>query len=82
MFEIVFSDKALKQLKKLEKQIQKRIVNALERIRIRPEAHLTKLVDDPGYKLRIGDYRVVYTVDKTAKKVTVIKIRHRRDVYR
>lgn len=76
MFEIVFSDKALKQLKKLEKQIQKRIVNSLERIRIRPESYLTKLVGDPGYKLRVGDYRVIVDLDKGKLLILIIKVGH------
>ncbi|MBE3036847.1 MAG: type II toxin-antitoxin system RelE/ParE family toxin, partial [Candidatus Atribacteria bacterium] len=50
MYEVVFSQKAKKQLFKLEKVIQERIISALERIRIRPEAYITKLVGDPGYK--------------------------------
>jgi mRNA interferase RelE/StbE len=57
-YEIIFSDKAFKQLKKLEKRIQERIIATLERIRIRPESYVTKLVGDPGFKLRVGAYRV------------------------
>lgn len=81
MFEIVFSDKALKQLSKLDKSIQKRIINSLDRIRIRPEAYLTKLVDDTGYKLRVGDYRVIVDLDKGKLLILVIKVGHRRNVY-
>ncbi len=58
-YEIFFSEKALKQLKKLNRNTQERIISALERIRIRPETYVTKLVGDPGYKLRVGDYRVI-----------------------
>ena len=82
MFDIVFSDKALKQLKKLDKQIQKRVINALERIRIRPETYLTKLVGDPGYKIRVGDYRVIIDLDKGKLMILVIKVGHRRNVYK
>lgn len=81
MFEIIFSDKALKQLSKLEKSIQNRIIGSLDRIRIRPEAYLTKLVDDPGYKLRVGDYRVIVDLDKGKLLILVIKVGHRRNVY-
>ena len=82
MFEIVFSDKALKQLSKLEKPIQKRVVSSLERIRIRPEAYLTKLVDDPGYKLRVGDYRVIADLDKGNLLILVIIVGHRKNIYK
>ena len=41
-----------------------------------------KLEDIPGYRLRVGDYRVLYTIDDKAKLVTVYRVQHRRDVYR
>ena len=62
MYEIIFSDKARRQLKKLERNIQERIISTLGRLRIRPERYLIKLVDDPGYKLRIGDYRIILDI--------------------
>ena len=81
MYEIIFSQKAKKQLFKLEKVIQERIISALEIIRIRPEAYITKLVGDLGYKLRVRDYRVIMDIDKNKLLVLVIKIGHRRSVY-
>lgn len=82
MYEIIFSQKAKKQLLKLERTLQERIIGALERIRIRPEAYITKLVRDPGYKLRVGDYRIIMDIDNTILLVLVIKIGHRRDIYK
>lgn len=82
MYEIIFSRKAKKQLFKLERTIQERIIFTLERIRIRPEDYLTKLIGDPGYKLRVGDYRVIMDIDKTNLLVLVIKIGHRKDIYK
>lgn len=81
MYKIVFSQKAKKQLFKLEKVIQERIISALERIRIRPETYVTKLVGDPGYKLRVGDYRVIMDIDKDNLLILVIKVGHRRSIY-
>ena len=81
VYKIVFSQKAKKQLFKLEKVIQERIISALERIRIRPETYVTKLVGDPGYKLRVGDYRVIMDIDKDNLLILVIKVGHRRSIY-
>ena len=81
LYEIVFSQKAKKQLFKLERSIQERIISALERIRIRPESYITKLVGDPGYKLRVGDYRLIMDIDKGKLLVLVIKIGHRKNIY-
>jgi mRNA interferase RelE/StbE len=80
-YEIIFSDTSLTQLKKLEHSIQERIIKSLERIRIRPEAYVTKLVGDPGYRLRVGDYRVIMDIDKQKLHILVIKIGHRKNIY-
>ena len=58
MYQIIFTPRAEKQLEKLPKDVRIRIINALERIRVRPEGYLTKLVGDPAYKFRVGDYRI------------------------
>jgi len=52
----------------------KRIISTLERIKIRPQAHVTKLVGDPGYRLRVGDCRVMLDVDEGNLVILVIKI--------
>ena len=82
MYEIIFSNKAKKQLLKLEKNIQKKIIIVLERIRIRPEAYITKLVGDPGYKLRVGDYRIIMDIDNNNLLILVIKVGRRKDIYK
>ena len=81
-YEILFSDKALKQLKKIEPKIQERIIAALEKIRIRPEAYVIKLVGYYVYKLRVGDYRVIMDIDNKKLHVLVLKVKHRRNVYK
>ena len=80
-YEILFSDKALKQLKKIEPNIQKRIIAALEKIRIRPEAYVIKLVGYHVYKLRVGDYRVIMDIDNKKLHILVLKVGHRRNIY-
>jgi mRNA interferase RelE/StbE len=80
-YEIIFSDKALRQLKKLEKNLQERIIAVLERIRVRPEAYVTKVVGDPGYKVRVGDYRVIMDIDNNKLKILVLKVGHRKNIY-
>ena len=82
MYDVIFTDKALKQLKKLERKIQERIITVLERIRIRPEHYVTKLVGDTGYKLRVGDYRIIMDIDSGKLVVLVLKIGHRKSIYK
>lgn len=82
MYEIIFSRSAQGQLKKLDKGIQKRIIAVLERIKIRPEAHVRRLVNDPAYRLRVGDYRVIMDIDKKRLIILVLKIGHGRNIYK
>ena len=82
MYEVLFTDKALKEFKKLEKKIQGRILSVLERIRIRPQHYVTKLVGDPGYKLRVGDYRIIMDIDQKKFSLLILKIGHRKAIYK
>ena len=81
-YEIIFTDTSRKQFKKLEIDIQERIIKSLERIRIRPEIHVKKLVGDPGYRLRVGEYRVILDIEMEKLIILVIKIGHRKNIYR
>jgi len=75
-YEITFTDTSRRQFRKLEKDVQERMIKALERIRIRPESYVKKLVGDPGYRLRVGDYRVILDIQKSELIILVIKIGH------
>lgn len=81
-YEIIFSASALKELKKLKREVQEKIISALERIRIKPERYVTKLVGDPGYRLRVGQYRAIMDIDKGKLMILVIKVAHRRNIYK
>ena len=81
MYNLLFSDLAKKQFSKLPKEIQERIISSLKRIRIRPEAYLTKLVDDPGFKFRVGDYRIIMEIEREKMTIFVIKLGHRKNIY-
>lgn len=80
---IFFVKSAGNELLKLDKKLAKRILDKINLLANDPYGQNSqKLGGSKGYRIRTGDYRVVYTVDKSAKTVTVIRIRHRRDVYR
>ena len=81
LYSIEFTDLAKKQLSKLPRDIQKRIIYALERIRIRPESYVSKLVGDSGYRLRVGDYRVILDIDRSKLIILALKIGHRSSIY-
>src|SRR3989344_1500061 len=80
MYNLVFSDLAKKQFNKLEKNIQERIGTVLERIKIRPHAFVEKLVGEPGYKLRVGDYRIFIDIFKKSRKPGITPRSHTGDL--
>ena len=83
MYIIIFKSKAELQLKKLNKSIQERIINVLERIKIRPFSYdLKKLQGTNYYRLRIGEYRAILDIKKDKLIIIVIEIGHRKNIYK
>jgi len=82
MYEIIFTEKACKQLNKLEKDVQRRIIATLDRCRINPYRHFIKLVGETAMKLRVGEWRVIADINEGKLIVLVLKIGHRRNIYK
>lgn len=82
MYELIYSKRVVKVLKKLPKKQQEHILSVLERTRIRPENYFTRLVGEKTYKLRAGDYRVIADISKEKLNILIIKIGHRKNVYK
>lgn len=82
MYTLLYSNTALKQLGKLEKDIQQRIFITLERLRIRPEScDIKKLVGMQGFRLRVGDYRVIFDINNEELHIFIIEVGHRKNIY-
>ena len=82
MYLLIYSEHTVKQLKKLPREIQKRIIAALERCRIRPYPHVTKLVGSPYFRLRVGDYRIIMDIQENKLIIFLIEIGHRKNIYK
>ena len=74
MFELSYSQTALDQLEKLDKTIKIRILSSLERIKIRPYSHIKKLVGNPYFSLRVGDYRIILEMKKN--QLLILKLQY------
>ena len=82
MYALIYSPSALKALEKLEKKDKERIIAALERLRIRPEScDIKKLVGIPVFRFRVGDYRIIFDMDKNELLLLILKIGHRKNIY-
>lgn len=83
-FVVEYDPKALKELKKLDEPIARRIARAVAELADDPRPHGTRpLTGFPElWRLRVGDYRVVYTIRNTELLVLALRIAHRSTVYR
>jgi mRNA interferase RelE/StbE len=74
---------AEKELRRIPKVDLRRIVQRLERLATEPRPpSCEKLFAENVYRVRQGDYRILYSVDDGEGAIEVIKIGHRREVYR
>ncbi|WP_297506098.1 type II toxin-antitoxin system RelE/ParE family toxin [Thermococcus sp.] len=82
-YEVVLSRKSLKFLRNLSPKDRARIKESLLKLRENPwSMQYKKLKGYPFYRIRVGDYRVIYSVDETSKTVYVIRIGRRGNVYK
>jgi mRNA interferase RelE/StbE len=83
-YQIQFSNGAAKQIKKLPADIKERIDKKILDLAIEPRPNGVKKLqgDDNSYRIRVGDYRIIYEIEDDILLVTVIKIKHRNEVYR
>ncbi|AKL72780.1 cytotoxic translational repressor of toxin-antitoxin stability system [Actinobacteria bacterium IMCC26256] len=82
LYRVEFRPAALRALRRIDKATKPRLhgVIALLAADPRPPASL-QLRGRPAYRLRVGDYRIIYTIDDGVLLVVVITLGHRRDVY-
>ena len=84
MYEVVFTKQALRSLRRIPRNIAMLIREKLEQLAADPYApnnNVTRLVGHPGYRLRVGDWRVIYELQDGQLILLVIKIGPRGEVY-
>jgi len=84
MYEVVVEAAAAKGLRKLPKDVIERIAGELRNLREDPRGPGSKKIvgSERFYRIRVGDYRIVFEVEDESKRVIVMAIGHRKDVYR
>jgi mRNA interferase RelE/StbE len=80
-YSIELKPRAIKDLKKLSLEDRQRIVAKIEMMQDNLAGDVKKLTNfTPEYRLRVGDYRVLFEVDQA--QIVVYRVKHRRDVYK
>lgn len=82
MYELIFDSKAIEFLEKAEKKLSKRIWDKIISTKQYPYHFFKRLEGRKDYKLRIGDYRVIADIDDNKKKIEIILIGHRKNIYK
>ena len=73
----------LRRLKKLDRGVRDRVLDAVQMISERPYVGSTLVFDERRlYKFRVGEYRLIYEVDEEGRRVLFLVVDHRRRVYR
>lgn len=84
IYTIEFTRNAEKSYRKIPAKFAGKIIDALKNLAMNPYTHssVKKLEGVEGYRLRVGDYRVIYTVNDEILVICVIKVGTRGDVYK
>ena len=73
---------AVRSLRKLDPQVRRRVQGAIAMLAQDPRPPGARALQGrPGLRVRVGDYRILYTVDDDVLLVVVVRLGHRRDVY-
>ena len=83
-YRIEFSPTAESQFKKLSKEVQARLKHRIDNMAENPFPRGVKKLsaEENFYRLRIGDYRIIYQVQGKALLILILKLGHRKNVYR
>ncbi len=83
-FRIEFAKAAEKDLRVIDGRYIAKILEAIEELQDQPRPQGCKKLagSQNTYRIRIGDYRVIYEIENNVLMILIVRIRHRKDVYR
>jgi mRNA interferase RelE/StbE len=84
MYTLLIKRSAERDLRRLSRTVFERINERVLSLRDDPRPHgVRKLAGAlEGWRIRVGDYRILYQIDDDAQTVTVVRVKHRREAYR
>lgn len=83
MYKLLIIPRAIRDLEKLPKNIIKRVHEKIISIKNNPRSSdCVKLTQEDGYRVRSGDYRILYRISNKEKIIYIYHIKHRKDTYK
>ncbi len=84
MYRVFLERAAEKQLKQLSAKLHDRVIAAIQTLAENPRPAGCRKLSGSGrdWRIRLGDYRVIYEIDDATREVRINRVRHRREVYR
>jgi mRNA interferase RelE/StbE len=83
MYRVIVERKAVKEIEALADPILSRVMVEVEALASLPRPRgAKKLIGGAGWRVRVGDHRILYTIDDKSRLVTVYRVKHRREVYK
>ena len=84
MYTLEFKERVTKDFSKLPLKEKNKVWDKLQLLKKEPRPHgFRKLIGrENEYRVRFGSYRVIYQIDETLKKIVIIHVGHRKDIYR
>lgn len=83
VYSLVVKRSAAREIDALPTAVRRRVIGKIAALASDPRPHgAQKLTGEDRYRIRQGDYRVVYTIEDEVVTVTVVRVAHRSDVYR
>lgn len=82
MYTVIFDEEAIDFLNKLPQEVKIRIFDKIISTKENPFRFFERLAGRSDYKLRVGDYRVIAEINQGNKKIIVVMIGHRKNIYK
>jgi mRNA interferase RelE/StbE len=81
-YEIRWTESSFKKLQKLDRPVQERIIGKLNEAALDPFVIAKKLMGVNLYSIRVGDYRIIVSIEKIKMVILVIDLGHRNKIYK
>jgi len=81
-YSVYLKKSAEKELENISAKTYDKIIKSVTSLKNNPRPHgVKKLYEGKGYRIRVGDYRILYTINDSEKKIEIFSVAHRKEAY-